>query len=155
LPDSTGQIDGGDILRVSQIHDEKFVHSMTVAPGTRLLVALKYVNPGPGEAGRVRVRVALPRTASQILKLKGTISFESQLQPLHSTAVIYVKRTDACVRYVPGSTVEVWRYPNGYHWRNPLSDEDHIVGKHGLYLGGIPQMKFGQARYIYFEIEII
>lgn len=152
---SSGQIEGGDILRISQLRRDHFVHSMTVVPGTRLLVGLKYVNPGPGEVGGVNVKVSLPRSAGRILKLRGTIDFDGALNPWHSIATIYVKLTDACARYVPGSTVEVWRYPNGYKWRNPISDEDHIVSRGGLYLGGIPQMKFRQARYIYFEIEVI
>lgn len=158
LPHFSGQIGGGNFLRVSPVGARDFRNSMKVAPGTRIRVGLRLDNPGPGEVGEVQVKVALPENAAPVLHLRATIRFNgiAGIQQVQDGAVIYVNGArNACARYVPGSSAEGRRRRDNSLWRASLAGEDHIVSAHGLNRGNLRATRYPEAEYLYFDVVVI
>jgi hypothetical protein len=157
-PHFEGQIGGGNFLRVSHPNIRDFANSMTVAPGDRVRVGARFDNPGPGEVGEVKYRVALPKHAARVLKLIATITFNGLggITHLHDSAYVYVRPAiSACARYVPGTMAEGRRSLDNSLWKQPILGEDHVISHQGLFLGGLPPMKPPEARYMYFEVVVV
>ncbi len=149
----SGQIEQGDILRVSKRPRGEFVDAVTVDPGSRVTVGLRLSNPGPGDVGDVKARVVVPKRAASALKLKLIVSWDGVTgrDRTTDTATIFVSPSNAraCARYIPQST----RERQGDGPRTPVS-LDWITSESGAYFG-----QFGSSlrdvRFAYFDVMVI